>query len=308
VVWFIGKRVLQGLLALIGASMIIFVLVRLTGNPAVLMLPPDASQADIARVTAQLGLDKPIPEQYAIFVSGVVRGDFGDSLQLHQPVLSLIAQRLPYSLALGGLSLLFAVLIGIPLGAISALKRGTAIDHVARGIAVLGQSIPGFWLAIILIAIFAGKLNLLPAAQANTWQSYILPVATLVATGFLLSGTIRFLRSGMLDVLSEDYIRTARAKGLTEFLVVSRHAFKNAVIPLVTFLAFYLVALIGGASLIVETVFAWPGIGPLLAGAVLSRDFPVVQAVTILYVAGLIVMSIVVDLLYAFLDPTIRFS
>jgi peptide/nickel transport system permease protein len=299
---------MQGAIVLIGASILVFVLVRATGNPALMLLPPDASAADIAALTAQLGLDKPLPEQYALFLVNAAHGDFGTSIQLHRPVLELLGDRFPNSMKLGGLALLFAVAIGIPLGTLAAVKRGTALDATARGLAMLGQSIPGFWLAIVLGAIFAGNLKLLPAARADTWQSYILPVVTLVATGFLLSGTIRFMRSGMLDVLSEDFIRTARAKGLGQTTILTRHAFRNAAIPLVTFLGFYVTLLIGGASLIVETVFAWPGVGPLLASAVLSRDFPIVQAVTLIYVTGFVVISILVDVLYAVLDPTIRFT
>jgi len=305
---YLAKRLLQGLIVLVGASILVFVLVRATGNPALLLLPPDATPADIAALTAQLGLDKPIPEQYAIFVVGALQGDFGTSIQLHRPVVELLGERFPNSMRLGGIALLFAVSIGIPLGTIAAVNRGSALDALARGIAMLGQSIPGFWLAIVLGAIFAGQLKLLPAARADTWQSYILPVTTIVFTGFLLSGTIRFMRSGLLEVLSEDYMRTARAKGLGEVAVLTRHAFKNAAIPLVTFLGFYITLLIGGASLIVETVFAWPGVGPLLANAVLARDFPIVQAVTLIYVTGFVVISILVDILYAFLDPTIRFT
>jgi peptide/nickel transport system permease protein len=305
---YLGKRLMQGAIVLLGASMLVFVLVRATGNPAVMLLPSDASNEDIARMTEQLGLDKPIPEQYAIFITRAIRGDFGTSIQLHRPVLELLGDRFPNSMKLGALTLLFAVSIGIPLGTLAAVKRGTAIDGAALGIAMAGQSSPGFWLAIVLTAIFAGILKLLPAARADSWQSYILPVATLVTTGHLLSGSIRFMRAGMLDVLSADYIRTARAKGLSEIAVLRRHAFKNAAIPLVTFLGFYATLLLGGASLIVETVFGWPGMGPLLATAVLARDFPIVQAVTLIYVMGFVVVSILVDILYAYLDPNIRFT
>ncbi|MDE3075883.1 MAG: ABC transporter permease [Chloroflexota bacterium] len=303
---FLVNRLVQGAIVLIGASMLIFALVRATGNPAVLLLPPDATQEDVARVTAQLGLDKPLPEQYEIFVSQALHGDFGTSIQLHRPVVELLGDRLPYSLKLGGLSLFFAVLIGIPLGIVAAVKKGTVADGTARGLALVGQSVPSFWLGVVLVATFAGKLRLLPAARAEGPSSYVLPVITLVLTGFLLSGTIRFVRAGMLDVMAMDYVKMARAKGLSERLVVGRHALRNALIPLVTFLGFYLTFLLGGISLIAELVFAWPGVGPLLYQAILSRDFPIVQAVVILYVTGFVVVSIVVDLAYVILDPTIR--
>jgi peptide/nickel transport system permease protein len=305
---FLISRISQGIVVLVGASMLIFVLVRLTGDPASLLLPPDATIQDLARVRAQLGLDRPLYEQYAIFLSSAATGDFGTSIQLKQPVRDLVAARLPNSLKLGGLVLFFALAIGVPLGILAAVRRGSGVDVLARGIALLGQSVPSFWFAIVLGAVFAGKLRWLPAARADEVSSFILPVFTLTTTGLLLSGTIRFVRSGMLDVLGTDYVKLARAKGLPERAVLLRHAFRNASIPLVTFLGFYLTLLLGGTSLLVETVFAWPGVGPLLASAVLSRDFPIVQAIVILYVLGFVVISILIDIIYAYLDPTVRFT
>lgn len=304
---YILDRLLQGVIVLIGASMLVFVLVRLTGNPAVLMLAPDASNEDIARVTAQLGLDKPIYEQYVIFAGQMLSGDFGTSLRSRRPVGDLIKDRLWNSMQLGILALGLSLAIGIPLGVLSAVRRGGFIDVLARVLALLGQSVPSFWLGIVLIAVFAGWLRLLPAARMGGPDSYVLPVVTLVATGTLLSGVVRFVRSGMLEVLDAEYIKLARAKGLPERVVIWKHAFRNAVIPLVTFLGFYLTLLIGGVSLIIETVFAWPGIGTLLNQAIFSRDFPVTQAVTILFVGGFVVANLIVDLLYAYLDPRIRY-
>ena len=305
---FLISRISQGVIVQFGASLLIFALVRLTGDPASLLLPAQASPEDFARVRAQLGLDRPLYEQYAIFLSRAAVGDFGSSTQLRQPVRDLIGARLPNSLKLGGLVLVCAMAIGVPLGILAAVRRGSAVDAAARGLALLGQSVPSFWLAIVLGAIFAGKLRWLPAARADEVSSYVLPVVTLTVSGFLLSGIIRFVRSGMLEVLGMDYVKLARAKGLPERTVLMRHAFRNASIPLVTFLGFYLTLLLGGASLLVETVFAWPGVGPLLASAVLARDFPVVQAIVILYVLGFVVISIVIDIVYAYLDPTFRFA
>lgn len=303
---FILKRLAQGVLVLVLSSVLIFVVVRLTGSPVALLLPADATQADIERLTRELGLDRPIHEQYLTFASNIARGDFGNSVRTKRPVMELIADRLPNSMVLGGLSLALALALGLPLGVLAAVKRGSFVDVLARTLAVLGQSVPSFWLGIVLIATFAGWLKVLPAARMEGPSSYVLPVLTLTLSGFLFSGTVRFVRSGMLDVLGTEYVKLAHAKGLSERTVVWKHALRNAAIPLVTFLGFYFALLIGGASLVVETVFAWPGVGTLLNQAAFSRDFPVVQALVIIFVAGFVVVNLMVDLLYAFLDPRIR--
>jgi peptide/nickel transport system permease protein len=300
-------RLIQGVIVLIGASLLVFVLVRLSGNPVDLLLPPEASQQDIARVTHELGLDKPIYEQYAIYASNMVRGDFGTSIRYKRPVAELLGDRFFNSVKLGALSLLLSLLIALPLGVVAAVRRGGVIDIVARGLAVFGQSVPAFWLGVVLIVVFAGWLKVLPAGRMVGPASYVLPVITLTLTGFLLSGTVRFLRSGMLEVLDFEYIKLARAKGQPERVVIWKHAFKNAIIPMVTFLGFYVTMLIGGASLVVETVFAWPGVGTLLFDAIMGRDFPVVQAVTLIIVAAFAVINIAIDVLYAYLDPRIRY-
>jgi peptide/nickel transport system permease protein len=300
-------RLIQGVIVLIGASLLVFVLVRLSGNPVYLLLPLEASEEDVARVTRDLGLDKPIYEQYAIYVSNMVRGDFGMSIRYKRPVMELLGYRLFNSVKLGGLSLLLSLLIALPLGILAAVRRGGIIDIVARGLAVFGQSVPSFWLGLVLLVVFAGWLKVLPAGRMVGPASYVLPVITLALTGFLLSGIVRFLRSGMLEVLDSEYIKLARAKGQPERVVIWKHAFKNGVIPMVTFLGFYVTMLIGGASLVVETVFAWPGVGTLLYGAIMSRDFPIVQAVTLIIMAAFAVINIIIDVLYAYLDPRIRY-
>ena len=302
------SRLIQGVMVLLGASLLVFVLVRLSGNPVYLLLPMEASQEDIARVTRDLGLDKPIHEQYAIYASSMVRGDFGTSIRYKRPVAELLGYRFWNSVQLGGLSLVLSVLIALPLGVVAAVRRGGFIDLVARGLAVFGQSVPAFWLGLVLIVVFAEWLKVLPAGRMVGPASYVLPVITLTLTGFLLSGMVRFLRSGMLEVLGSEYIKLARAKGQPERSVIWKHAFKNAVIPMVTFLGFYVTMLIGGASLVVEIVFAWPGVGTLLYDAIMSRDFPVVQAVTLIIVAAFAVINIVIDVLYAYLDPRIRYQ
>lgn len=305
---YILKRILEGFVVLIGASMLVFAVIRLTGDPVVLLLPNDATLEDAARMRAQLGLDRPIYEQYGIFLSDAVRGNFGNSIRSKRPVGELLPERMFNSLQLGGLSLVLALVIGLPLGVLSAVHRGTAVDYLARGLALFGQSVPSFWLGIVLIAVFAGWLNVLPAARMTGPESFVLPVITLTVSGFLLSGVVRFVRSGMLDVLDSEYVKLARAKGLTERVVIWKHALRNAAIPLVTFLGFYLTLLLGGAGLVIETVFAWPGVGTLLNQAILARDFPVVQAVVIIFMAGFIVANLLVDILYGVLDPRIRFQ
>lgn len=305
---YILSRILQGLVVLVVSSLLIFITVRLTGSPVSLLLPADATQADVDRLTRELGLDRPIHEQYLAFASNTLRGDFGNSIMTKRPVMELVMDRLPNSMRLGGLSLTLALALGLPLGVVAAVRRGSFLDILARTLAVLGQSVPSFWLAIVLIAIFAGWLKILPAARLEGPGSYVLPVLTLTLSGFLFSGTVRFVRSGMLDVLNTEYVKLARAKGLSESKVVWKHALRNAAIPLVTFLGFYFALLIGGASLVIETVFAWPGVGTLLNQAAFSRDFPVVQALVVIFVVAFVIINLLVDILYAFLDPRIRFQ
>jgi ABC-type dipeptide/oligopeptide/nickel transport system permease component len=304
---FLLARLIQGIIVLIGASLLVFVLVRLSGNPVYLLLPMEASQEDVARVTRELGLDKPIYEQYAIYLSNMVRGDFGMSIRYKRPVMELLGYRLLNSVKLGGISLIVAVLIAFPLGIVAAVRRGGVLDALARGLAIFGQSVPSFWLGLGLLVVFSGWLKILPAGRMEGASSYVLPVITLSLTGFLLSGMVRFLRSGMLEVLDSEYIKLARAKGQPERIVIWKHALKNAAIPMVTFLGFYVTMLIGGASLVVETVFAWPGVGTLLYSAIMSRDFPVVQAVTLIIMAAFAVVNMGIDILYAYLDPRIRY-
>jgi peptide/nickel transport system permease protein len=304
---YVVGRLAQAVLVLFGASIAIFILVRLTGSPVLLLAPADATARDIEQITHDLGLDAPLPLQYWTFASNMARGDFGQSVRTRTPVAQLLADRLWNSAQLGGLGLVFSLLFGIPLGVLAATHRDRPLDLLARGVALVGQSVPSFVLGFLLVAVFAGWLQVLPAGRLTGPQSYVLPVLCLTISGFLLSGVVRFVRSGMLDALGADYVRMARAKGLQERAVNWRHAFPNAAIPLVTFTGFYIVLLVGGASLVVETVFAWPGIGTLLSQAIVSRDYPIVQAVAVIYVGVSIVSNLVVDLLYGYLDPRIRY-
>ncbi len=302
---YIVKRFLQSVIALLALSMIIFVLSRLTGDPTMLMLPDDASHEDILQLQRALGLDQPLPVQYWIFISRAVQGDFGRSIKGQMPVIDLISDRLPNSIKLGGVAMLITVVLAFPLGVIAAVKKGTFIDSLANLVAVLGQSLPQFWVGIVLIQVFAVHLRLVPVAGTGGLAHYILPGFTL--GWFLVAGIMRLLRSSMLDVLDSEFIKLARIKGVSARGVIWKHALKNALIPVITFGAIYLAILITGAIL-VETVFAWPGVGQLIYQGIVYRDFPVVQAVVLLTAVIVISVNLLVDIIYAYIDPRIRFG
>jgi ABC-type dipeptide/oligopeptide/nickel transport system permease component len=300
---YILKRIFQSLLTLLVLSMLIFIVCRLTGDPVTLMLPDDASYEDVAQLRAALGLDRPLPVQYWLFLSNAVQGDFGRSIKGQVPVLDLIQDRLPNSIKLGIVSLLITVILAFPLGVMAAVHKGTAIDTIANLIAVLGQSLPQFWVGIVLIQIFAVHLRWLPVAGSASLWHYILPGFTL--GWFLVAGIMRLLRSSMLDVLDSEFVKLARIKGVSGWVVIWKHALKNAIMPVLTFAAIYLAILITGAIL-VETVFAWPGIGQLIYQGIVYRDFPVIQAVVLLTAVIVVLVNFLVDITYAYLDPRIR--
>jgi peptide/nickel transport system permease protein len=299
------KRFAQSLLTLVALSVIIFCLTRFTGDPIVLMLPDDASHEDIAQLRHALGLDRPLPVQYWRFISRAVQGDFGRSIKGQMPVMDLIKDRLPNSLKLAAVSLVITLLIALPLGVMAAVRKGSSIDTLANVVAVLGQSLPQFWVGIVLIQIFAVRLRLLPVAGTGSLSHYILPGFTL--GWFLVAGIMRLLRSSMLEVLDSEFVKLARIKGLSARTVIWKHALKNALIPVLTFGAIYLAILITGAIL-VETVFAWPGIGQLIYQGIVYRDFPVVQAVVMLTALIVVAVNLLVDITYAYIDPRIRYS
>ncbi|HXH10063.1 MAG TPA: ABC transporter permease [Alphaproteobacteria bacterium] len=302
---YVIKRVLQSLVTLVVLSIIVFCLTRFTGDPVVLMLPDDASHEDIMQLRRALGLDKPLPVQYWYFVSRAVQGDFGRSIKGQMPVMDLISDRLPNSLKLAAVSLVITLMLALPLGVMAAVKKGTSIDTLANVVAVLGQSLPQFWVGIVLIQVFAVRLRLLPVAGTGSLYHYILPGFTL--GWFLVAGIMRLLRSSMLEVLDSEFVKLARIKGLSPRAVIWKHALKNALIPVLTFGAIYLAILITGAIL-VETVFAWPGIGQLVYQGIVYRDFPVVQAVVMLTALIVVTVNLLVDLAYAYIDPRIRYS
>jgi len=302
---FILRRIFQSGLTLLALSMVIFLLCRLMGDPTMLMLPDDASHEDIVKLRQALGLDRPLPVQYWLFLSHTVRGDFGRSIKGQVPVLDLIEDRLPHSLKLAAVSLVITLLLAFPLGVMAAVKKDTSIDIFANLIAVLGQSLPQFWVGIVLIQIFAVRLRWLPVAGTGSFWHYILPGFTL--GWFLVAGVMRLLRSSMLDVLDSEFVKLARIKGVSGWGVIWKHALKNALIPVLTFAAIYLAVLITGAIL-VETVFAWPGIGQLIYQGIVYRDFPVIQAVVMLTAVIVVAVNFLVDIAYGYLDPRIRYS
>jgi ABC-type dipeptide/oligopeptide/nickel transport system permease component len=301
---YIVMRFLQSLLALVILSVLIFLLARATGDPLMLILPMQASEEDYANARRILGLDKPLPVQYGMFIAKALRGDFGTSLRARKPVKELLLERLPNSVKLAGFSLLVSLAVAFPLGVVAAVKKGTGIDTAANVIAVLGQSLPAFWVGILLIELVAGRWQILPAGGTGGFSHYILPGFTL--GWFVVAGMMRLLRSSMLDVLDSEFIKMARVKGVPERWVVWKHALRNALIPVVTFGAIYF-AIIVTTAIVVETVFAWPGMGRLTYEAITSRDFPVIQAVVLTTAVIVIVVNLGVDILYAYLDPRIRY-
>jgi peptide/nickel transport system permease protein len=303
VIRFVLSRVLQSLVALAILSVVVFILARATGDPLHLILPMSASEEDYAYARRYLGLDRPYVEQYFSFVGKAVTGDFGTSLRARRPVSELIRERLPNSLRLALFAMGVSLSVAFPLGVLAAVKKGTWIDRTAQVIAVLGQSLPTFWVAIVLVEFVAGRLQWLPAGGISGFTSYVLPGFTL--GWFVVAGMMRLLRSGMLEVLDSEYVKLARVKGVVERRVVWLHALKNALIPVVTFAGIYFAILVTTA-IVVETVFAWPGLGRLAYEGISSRDFPVIQAVVLTTAAIVAAVNLGVDLLYAVIDPRIR--
>jgi peptide/nickel transport system permease protein len=304
VIRFVLARLLQSLVTLAILSIVVFVLARATGDPLHLILPMSATQEDYDEARRYLGLDRPYVEQYFSFVGKAISGDFGTSLRARKPVMELIRERLPNSLKLAVFAMGISLAMAFPLGVMAAVKKGTGIDRTAQVIAVLGQSLPTFWLAIILVEFVSGRLQWLPAAGNDAGlTSYILPGFTL--GWFVVAGMMRLLRSSMLEVLDSDYVKLARVKGVVERRVVWMHALKNALIPVITFAGIYFAILVTTA-IVVETVFAWPGLGRLAYEGISSRDFPVIQAVVLTTAAIVAGVSLCVDCLYAVIDPRIR--
>ena len=281
----------------------VFAMVRLSGDPVLLFMPMDIQAKDVNEFRQRLGFNDPLPVQYGRFLAGAVRGDFGESLRYKQDALGLVLERLPATLLLAGASLLLTVGIALPLGVLSAVRRNSLLDHVATVMTVLGQATPGFWLGLMLIFVFSVKLRWLPTGGTGSLAHLAMPAVVLAA--FFAARIARLTRSAVLDALGEDYVLTARAKGLGEGRVVGKHTLRNSAIPIVTLAGLEAGQLLGGA-VITETIFAWPGLGRLTVQALLNRDFPIVIAAVFVISVTYTLINLAIDLLYAWLDPRVR--
>lgn len=300
---FFVQRFLRAALALWLAVTVVFVFLRLSGDPAALLLPLDAPPAQVEALRRELGLDAPIPVQYARYLASLAQGDLGESLVHRRSALGLVLERFPATLQLAAATLLLAGLVGPAVGVFAAVARGTVGDRLAMALASLLQAVPAFFLGILLILLLTVRLGWLPSSGSGTPRQLVMPALSLSAA--LLAGQARLVRSTLLDVLRQDYVRTARAKGLREAAVVGRHALRNATLPVVTVLGLDLGWLLGGA-VIVETVFAWPGLGRLAVGSVSARDYPVVQAAVLVAATVFVALNFLVDCSYGLLDPRMR--
>ena len=298
-------RVGQAIITLLILSLAVFLSVHLTGDPALYLLGAEGTLEDYEQLKINMGLDKPLVVQYGLFLTKVVRGEFGDSLITKQPARKVLLERFPATLQLAGVAFLLTVIVGIPLGILSAVKRDSIFDYAGKFFAVAGIAAPSFWIAIMLILLFGAILGWLPTFGRGGIEHYILPAFVLSWNG--MAGVLRLARSSMLEVLDSEYVKFARIKGLAERIVVYKHALKNAVIPVLTFSGLTLAGLLNG-SVVVEVVFAWPGLGRLMLQGINQRDFPIVQATVM--TAGLfyIVTALLVDILYAYVNPRIRYE
>ncbi|HVQ75246.1 MAG TPA: ABC transporter permease [Candidatus Binatia bacterium] len=303
---YVLRRLWQSALTLWGVSLFVFVILRvLPGDPARMLLPDGAPESAVEDLNRHLGLREPLAVQYALFLRSVFRGDFGQSFQYQAPALRVVVERLPATIQLMLAAMALTVFLGVSIGILAAVRRGTPYDYGGTLVAVLGQSLPNFWLGIMLILLFGVTLRWLPTSGFEGWRYLILPGITLAA--FPTALVARLTRSSMLEILNRDFIRTGRAKGLAEPTVVLRHALRNAAIPVLTVIGLQIGTLLGGA-VITESVFAWPGMGKLIVDAIFFRDFPVVQTVLILSATVFVVINLAVDLLYTVIDPRIRYS
>jgi len=300
---YIIRRMGYSVISLVLLSLTIFFFVRVTGDPAVLLVEPGASKADLDQIRQQFGLDKPLFVQYGHFVSALVRGDFGQSFYYRTPVLELYLSRLPNSLMLAAAAMALSLLIGIPSGILAAVNVNGWWDRVGKIFSLLGLSLPSFWVGLVMILFFSVYLGWLPSSGAGTASHMIMPAFAL--GWFFAAAHMRMTRSSMLEVMGSEYVKLARLKGLPERMVITKHAFKNALIPVLTLAGINLVIMVN-VAVVVETVFAWPGIGRLLYEGIAFRDFPVVQATVLLGGVMIVVVNLLVDILYAVIDPRIR--
>lgn len=302
---YILRRLGHTVLVILGISIISFVFLHLSGDPVGLILPQDATREQIETLRREMRLDDPIYLQYLNFLTSALHGDLGRSIYTREPVVRLILERMPATLELAFAALTVALVIAIPIGVLAAVKRGSWIDTISMTIALFGLSMPHFWLGIMFIMLFSVQLGWLPTSGRGTWAQLVMPAMALGVS--LIALFARLTRSAMLEVLGLDYVRTARAKGLSEVVVVGKHALRNALIPLVTVIGMEFGFLLGGA-VIIETVFAWPGVGRLIVQSILDRDYPVVQAAVMMLAIIFVAVNLLVDLLYVWLDPNISFD
>jgi peptide/nickel transport system permease protein len=302
---YVVKRVIQAVFLLKLVMIVVFLLLHMTGDPVSVMMDTDATLEDIAHMKKLMGFDQPLWVQYGRFFKGAIQGNFGDSIEHGEPAMGLVLERLPATLEMALGAFTFAVVIGIPFGCLAAFKEGSLYDKGCVGISVLIQAIPDFWLAIMLIMFFSVFMGVLPSFGRGGWQHFIMPA--FAASTYHLARLARLMRSQMIEVMRQDYITTARAKGLNEKVILMVHALKNSAIPIVTVLGLDLGILLGG-TVIIEVVFAWPGVGRLVIQAIANRDFPIVQSAVFLMASGFVIINLTVDLLYAYLDPRISYS
>jgi peptide/nickel transport system permease protein len=303
--FYILKRLFHSIFVLVGISLVVFIILHLTGDPAALLMPMDATPEQVAQFRKEMGFTDPVIVQYWRFFKGTLRGDFVQSFRHSQPALDLVLERMPATIQLTLAALFLALVIAIPVGIISAIKRNSLLDHIGMTGALLGQSTPVFWLGIMLILIFSVTLQLFPSSGRGEIQHLVLPAITLGM--FSMARTARMMRSSMLEVLGQEYIKTAKAKGLSPGIVILKHALKNASIPVVTIVGMELGTLLGGA-VITETIFAWPGVGRLAIQAIYNRDYPVVQASVFILASIFVLVNLIVDLIYTYLDPRVKLT
>src|SRR5687767_1350609 len=300
---YFAQQLIQVLVVIIGISMLAFAILHVIGDPVLLLLPQNAGKEEFERYRKLLGLDQPIHVQYWKFASRAVQGDFGRSWYGDAPAFRLVVERMPPTIYLTFAGLAVALLIALPLGILAGLKRHSFVDNLCTMLAVAGQAMPIFWLGIMLIIVFAVRLKVLPASGYGTWEHFLMPAFTLGA--FLAPITMRLVRSGVIEILNMEYIRTARAKGFAEPTVIVKHAFRNACIPVITVLGLQFGQLLGGA-IITETVFAWPGVATLTVDSIRNQDFPVVQCAVVLLALVIVVVNLFVDIVVGFIDPRVR--
>lgn len=303
---YVLRRLGYALFVLWGALTVVFVVVRVVpGDPAQLIAGPQATRPEVEALRRDLGLADPLPVQYARYLGGVLQLNLGQSLRLNQSALEAVTSRLPATLTLALTALVLATLVSFPLGVLAALRPRSPLDAAVSVLSLVGQSVPNFWLGLMLILVFARQFRLLPSAGQGDLRNLILPTITLALP--LIGILTRLIRTGLLDVLNEDYVRTAHAKGVAPGRVIAAHALRNMLIPVVTVMGLQLGQLLGGA-VIVETVFAWPGVGRLIVTAITNRDYPVIQAAVLFITAGFVLINLAVDISYAYLDPRVRYA